>query len=37
MLQKQKTYKPGSLQSLPKANKAALGLYQMNQANQGEE
>jgi hypothetical protein len=37
MLQKQKTYKPGSLQSLPKANKAALGLYQMNQANQGEQ
>lgn len=37
MLQKQKTYKPGSLQSLPKANKAALGLYQMNQAQQGEQ
>jgi hypothetical protein len=36
-LQKQKTYKPGALQSLSKANKAALGLYQMNQAQQGEQ
>jgi hypothetical protein len=37
MLQKQRTYKPGALQSLPKANKLGLGLYQMNQANQEEQ
>jgi hypothetical protein len=36
LLQKPRTYQPGILQSLPKANKTGLGLYQMNQANQNQ-
>lgn len=37
LLQKPRTYQPGVLQSLPKANKLGLSLYQMQNAQQGEQ